>query len=161
MHMRYTWNASVCLGVVCLALLGVLILLPGLGGCQGLLDLANELGKIADMDREINVQRQALQECRAAKQRVLPAVIAGQLTLIQAAESFRKIDQRNPRFQMDAFQQGHPGRTDLERHCRAVIGDVRTHLLDRPDMAEAIVQRLESELLKQFPPEGSFPPQEK
>jgi hypothetical protein len=68
-----------------------------------------------------------------AKQRVVAQVIAGTLSLLEAAALFGTC--------------GHDAAArDGESLCRAVIGWVHLALSDRPEQAEAVSQQLEEEL---------------
>jgi hypothetical protein len=69
------------------------------------------------------------------KQEAVAAVIAGQLTLLEAATRFRAAGCPRP----DA---------DGESACRSVIGWVHLALCDRPERAEEVSARLERELQK-------------
>jgi hypothetical protein len=136
----------VCLGVAGLGLLGALFFFPSCGGSGGLLDLAYEFPEIAKKEGELNDQHRVARKCKADKEAVIPEVLAGRMSLLAAAARFREIDGKNPHFPKDAFKQGHAGRSDIERYCGAVIGDVRLYFLDRPERAEEEGRRLEAEL---------------
>jgi hypothetical protein len=89
------------------------------------------------------------------KKELAREVIAGRLTLLQAAARFRDLDRQPPRFYWSAFQVGYPGATDEERHCREVIRYVRMGLLDQPAKRTDLADHLETELqdlLKQRKP---------
>jgi hypothetical protein len=144
--MRCTRKALVCLGVAGLGLLGALYLFPSCEGSGGLLDLAYEFPEIAKKEGELNDQRRVFLKCKADKEAIIPEVIEQRMSLLKAAARFREIDGKNPLFQKAAFIQGHAGRSDIERYCHAVIGDVRAYLLDRPERAEEEGRRLEAEL---------------
>src|SRR5437763_1294716 len=68
-----------------------------------------------------------------AKQRAVGQVIAGTLSLVEAATCF------------GAGEKNGTGR-DGETLCRTVIGWVHLALSDRPEQAEAVSERLEDEL---------------
>jgi hypothetical protein len=55
------------------------------------------------------------------KQTVLRRLVAGQLTLLEAAAYFRVLDRAAPPFCWEQFRLQHPGACDDERHCREVI----------------------------------------
>lgn len=63
------------------------------------------------------------------KQQAVAAVIAGGMSLFEAADRFRADD-----------------RDDPEAACRTVIGWVHLALRDRPERAEPLTERLEREL---------------
>jgi hypothetical protein len=73
-------------------------------------------------------------------------VLAGRLTLLQAAACFRDLNQQPPEFHWELFRAQTPGMSDDERHCRAVIDLIR---LDRTVEAASVarlVQELEGHL---------------
>ncbi len=82
----------------------------------------------------------------AARQAVVRAVIEGRLSLTEAADEFQELDLRSKTFHWDVFRQQMPGATDQERQCRAVLTHVRLQLAHDPDAAQALCQRLETEL---------------
>lgn len=65
------------------------------------------------------------------KQEAVAAVIAGRVSLLEAAETFRAAGCPWP---------------DTETVCRSVIGWVHLALCDRPERAEDVSARLEQEL---------------
>ncbi|HJZ60370.1 MAG TPA: hypothetical protein VKE74_35830 [Gemmataceae bacterium] len=67
------------------------------------------------------------------KQQAVAGVIAGRLTLLEAAARFRAAG-------------GGPVEADGEAVCRSVIGWVHLALSERPERAEEVSARLESEL---------------
>ncbi len=77
--------------------------------------------------------QQALQRVRA-KQAVVAQLIAGQLRLVEAARRFRTAGQL-----LAAAPDG-------EGVCRTLIGWAYLALNDRPELAEAVSDRLEREL---------------
>jgi hypothetical protein len=91
------------------------------------------------------------------KQQVIEDVINHRLTLKEAAERFRDLDERTPNFEMDLFRRAHEGESDEERYYRAVIEGVRIELLNKPEQARAISSSLEAELGSQFKHEQRGP----
>jgi hypothetical protein len=81
------------------------------------------------------------------KDRLAGEVIEGRLSLAEAAARYRDLDEQSPEFRWREFRESHPGASDDERHCRAVIGFVRAELPGRPGGDPALVGRLETELL--------------
>jgi hypothetical protein len=55
------------------------------------------------------------------KQRVTDRVLAGRLTLLEAAALFRALDHDATGFNWDVFSYTWPGNSDDERHCHEVI----------------------------------------
>jgi hypothetical protein len=66
---------------------------------------------------------------RATRKRiVVEALIAGRLTLVQAAGRFRALNRAGPPFSWRWFREAYPGGSDEERHCREVIARVEIEL---------------------------------
>jgi hypothetical protein len=80
-----------------------------------------------------------------AKLEVLERLGRGRLTLRQAAARFSELHRADPNFPWKQFYRVHSGNTDEERHCRAVMVQVREHLTIYPGLA-AVLPRLEDEL---------------
>jgi hypothetical protein len=80
------------------------------------------------------------------KKETAAEVVAGRLTLREAAARLREADERSPEFNREAFRSLVPGRTDEERYGRQVIRHVEGLLNDRPGEAAEVVARLEAEL---------------
>jgi hypothetical protein len=80
-----------------------------------------------------------------AKERVAEEVIAGRLTLRQAAARYRHLARAHPGFFWKQYREAYPGPTDWERHCQEVLALVRHRLRDRPDQARAVLDRLGAE----------------
>jgi hypothetical protein len=86
-------------------------------------------------------------DCRVhARLRIARQVSERQLTLLQAAERFRDLNDAGPDFNWPHFRQITPGTTDDERCCRQVIMHVEYALGDDPARSTAERQRLEEEL---------------
>src|SRR5262245_54242584 len=127
--MKSTIQLLLCAGALAaLALVGVQLMpegssetIPGgRGGPGPLLVLveqqrrADELGdRLADAVRRWEVTEAAVKE-----------VIAGRLTLREAAACFRTLTRENPDFQRENFRRTYAGASDAERHCRQVIAAV-------------------------------------
>src|SRR5262249_26386093 len=73
-------------------------------------------------------------------------VIAGRLTLREAAARYRALARGNPDFPWETFRRTYAGASDEERFCRQVIDAVQMELKDQPDEAAEVVARLEAEL---------------
>ena len=81
------------------------------------------------------------------KEAVTREVIAGRLTLPQAAERFRRADLANPTFKLSSFRRFFAGVSDEERRCRQVIARVRNLAEGHGDRDAAdALPRLEAEL---------------
>ncbi|VTS05687.1 hypothetical protein [Tuwongella immobilis] len=95
-----------------------------------------------------------LQEALQAKRQVIRQLVEGELPLLEAAAQFQAI----------TTQLGTPIEAtlglaptiDQESICRTVIGWVHLCLSDRPEHAEAISCRLESELQQHLSQAGSL-----
>jgi hypothetical protein len=81
------------------------------------------------------------------KQRVAEEVLAGRLTLLEAAALFRALDHGPPEFHWGRFRASWPGKNDDERHCQEAIHWVYLALRDtNPGNAEALRQDLNTQL---------------
>jgi hypothetical protein len=89
---------------------------------------------------------QAVQRRGHARLRIARQVSERQITLLQAAERFRDLNDAGPDFSWPHLRQITPGDTDDERCCRQVIMHVEYALRDDPARATAERQRLEEEL---------------
>ena len=79
------------------------------------------------------------------KQQIISQLIDGRLHLLEAAARFQEVHRRSAACLQNTI--GVPsGPTDSESVCRIVIGWVHLALQDRPEQADAISDRLESEL---------------
>jgi len=81
-----------------------------------------------------------------AKGQIADALVAGRLTLPEAAARLRDVDARSLDFRPAVFERAYPGNSDDERYCRAAIGWAASRLHGRPDEAPEVVVRLEREL---------------
>src|SRR5262249_23106359 len=73
-------------------------------------------------------------------------VIAGRLTLREAAARYRALARGNPDFPWETFHRTYAGASEEERFCRQVIDAVQKELRDQPDEAARVVARLVAEL---------------
>jgi hypothetical protein len=105
--------------------------------------LAEEVRRGAEMDQRGRGFARRLEE----KERLVQELLAGQLTLLEAAAYFRALDQAPPEFYWEAFRAAHAGDSDEERHCNEVITFVEAALgeTDR-GKADGICERLRAEL---------------
>jgi hypothetical protein len=94
-----------------------------------------------DLDREIST----IQNHRAAKVRVVQAVIAGQLSLRQGAEQLLDLHSVNPYFRWEIFREAYSGGTDRERCCRQLLVFIQLELANDPDQLRLVMARLEAE----------------
>jgi hypothetical protein len=90
-----------------------------------------------------------------AKHRVVLDVVAGRLSLLDAATRFRDLHRQPPDLHWGEYRRFFPGKNDDERHCRAVIAAVHVHLTSTTgDYAHPLVGRLEDELQSLLDREG-------
>jgi hypothetical protein len=98
--------------------------------------------------QEVSVEdRLQAVRCRdEARCRIARRVRAGQLTLLEAAERFRDLNEAAADFSWQGFRRSYVGVSDDERCCRQVIDWMVNHLEDDTGQSEAEKKRLEAEL---------------
>ena len=84
----------------------------------------------------------------ASKHAVARSVIAGQLTLLQAAARFAELDLSQSAQHLAYWRTTCPGDTDEERYCWTILRFVAGDLQNRPCQARAVRERLGGELPK-------------
>jgi hypothetical protein len=82
----------------------------------------------------------------SSKHAVARRVLAGQLTLRQAAARFAELDLTQSPQHLAYWRTTCPGDTDEERYCWTILRFVAGELQDRPCQARAVRERLEGEL---------------
>jgi hypothetical protein len=93
-----------------------------------------------------------------AKHRLVDDVIAGRLSLLQAAAGFRELNEQPPVYDRERFRALYPGADDDERHCREVLAWVIDQLRGCLDTdASDLASRLEAELQAVIDRAGSVP----
>jgi hypothetical protein len=112
-------------------------------------DVAAERRELAATEAEgkrLETRLHDVSRCLDVKRRLAAEVIAGRLTLLEAAAHFHDLNRDWPASKWEQFRQHWPGRSDDERHCREVISYVRSELqnLRRADLGP--VACLEDEL---------------
>jgi hypothetical protein len=80
-------------------------------------------------------------------------LVAGRLTLFEAAAGFRAVQQTKERY-VKPVPLSFLGKTDEERLCRQVLACVEQRLRDEPDQA-AVVARLQQELEEHLGRDGT------
>jgi hypothetical protein len=70
---------------------------------------------------ELEQKLRALNRRNLGKHRVVRAVLAGQVTLQEAAAYFRALDREGPPVRWDLIRAHWPGSSDDERYCHQVI----------------------------------------
>jgi hypothetical protein len=114
------WLGGRAVLLVGVAVLGALVLLTR-GWQQGDI-LPGWQGPDAEQARlEFEQRAPALHRRMQRKQRVVQAVLAGRVTLLEAAAYFRALDREGPSYNWDYFRARWPGDSDDERHCHQVL----------------------------------------
>jgi hypothetical protein len=92
----------------------------------------------------------AVPRARAARDRIARLVIAGRLTLAEAAARFRELDHQvmDPGTYARTLQMYFPGASEEERLCRKVIRHALKLVDQQPDVAARLQARLETQLRK-------------
>jgi hypothetical protein len=128
----------------CAAFLGVsALLLVLLLRRDGAADRGAEAEPVAGQDDRIEREVAACDRRSEARRRIALDLAAGRLTLLEAAEHFRDLNEAYPGFSWIQFRDHFPGSSDDERHCRQVIKFVA---LESPPGQAAAPGRLEAEL---------------
>jgi hypothetical protein len=103
----------------------------------------------AERQREAKLERQSKVTLGriSAKRSVTQQLLAGELTLLEAADCFRALNEVPSDCPGTAYLTLHPGNSEGERLCRQVISWVAGELLETDrEEARATVERLEAEL---------------
>jgi hypothetical protein len=123
------------------------VFVPLLGGPDAFGDLSQHAQLMLEEMRrtdDIVSRDQAVLRCLDGKHKVASEVVAGRLTLPQAADRFREL-----RTELAATHEDGPslsGQDDEESLCRHVIDWVATSLREEPERAGKVVARLEDDL---------------
>jgi hypothetical protein len=105
--------------------------------------VSSEEARLAEMEERL----QAIAQRVKRRQRVTDELVAGRLTLLEAAALFRALDRAPPAFNWDIFRLYTPGNSDDERHCHEVIAWVYLTLrVTDQCKAEALRQDLDRQL---------------
>jgi hypothetical protein len=81
----------------------------------------------------------------SAKQKASDALIAGDMTLVEAAAVFQDAMENIPE-RLEIKKRLYPARTALERRCLEVIAYMRVQLRDEPETFRRVLPRLEAQL---------------
>jgi hypothetical protein len=94
-----------------------------------------------------------------AKHRLVADVIAGRLSLLEAAACFRDLNEQPPAYDRERFLVLYPGADDDERHCREVLAWVIDQSRGSLDAGgtDLLVARLEAELQAVIDRAGTAP----
>ena len=90
-----------------------------------------------------------------AKFQIARAVIAGRLSLLQAAALFGSLNQVSPELVDLPWRACFPADTDEQRLCRQVLQYVRSELAEAPKRREAVMARLEADSKEELGKEGT------
>jgi hypothetical protein len=107
---------------------------------------------VSELEEEWGRQPVLEARCQAALQRgnrkiqVVEEVIAGRLSLVEAAARFRDLWREEPPVSVEGFRRYYAGASDEERYCRAVIGCSGTMTTGQPEKDQEVTRRLEAEL---------------
>lgn len=116
------------------------------------LDLSDWPDQLRDLDRAIERREKLLQKFSdlkaaiQAKDRVSRELIAGRMTLGQAARRFCELADRPEPEYLDLLGRYYPGDTGEESLCRHVIEWACKSLENEPSRQEVVCRRLEDEL---------------
>jgi len=116
-------------------------------------DLARLAHRLAEENRrgEVLASRTGVvRRCTEGKREVTLEVIAGRLTLPEAAERFRELHETRDEGYEDSPPPG-PDHRDEEAMCLNVIVWVAAELHENPPRARVVVSRLEDELRDRLP----------
>jgi hypothetical protein len=153
-------RSSLAFGTVVFLLLGASSACPNWSARLGvdwwsLFKLPKEMEEGLRQQEELDHRAEQIQRCVTDRQEVVAELIAGRISLLQAAVRFRRLNQRLPE-SADAYNHFYPGNSEGERLCRYVIAYVRSTLLDEsPDLAPALVERLNAELAQLLEADGA------
>jgi hypothetical protein len=113
------------------------------------------LDKKSPTDEETDRRRQILLERHAVKERAVKKLLAGQLTLLEAAVQFRDVEAAQPITWGPDIAATGPA--DGERLCRAVISMAKGWMEEHvPAAAADMNARLEAELEQHRGPDGTI-----
>jgi hypothetical protein len=118
----------------------------GPGG--GLAAMSEDFGRIVDqMESEVDLEERVadLRRAHARKRDIGLSLLAGRLTLRQAAAGFADASVKSPTLEA-VWRKLHPGETNDERYCREVLTWVRVELHDRPEEEKKALARLQAQL---------------
>jgi hypothetical protein len=95
---------------------------------------------------ELDLRLAACDRVSQVRKRLARQVIAGQMSLLQAAGRYLDLNESFDDFSWEGFRTRFRGATDLERACRQVIEFVWCELSDDPRAGESATEKLEAEL---------------
>lgn len=107
-------------------------------------------GEMSRQSERIDARRELVLDRLRAKDRIADALVRGELTLDQAVERFRHLTENDPA--AVAAMRARYGVTGDELYYRNVLGFARAAARHHPDLAKAVLPKLEAEALRRFPP---------
>jgi hypothetical protein len=110
-------------------LVGTLILAAAVGRKAeraGLAEMGG--GAVRHPGDKAEQQIRALLDRSSRKRHLVGELLAGRLTLLEAAGQFRAVNRAPPRFHWEGFRAFYQGDSDEERHCREVVALVEMEL---------------------------------
>jgi hypothetical protein len=139
-------TVNLCLGVLALGI--VIVDLVGRLTGPPQRDLNQQVTLTEELARteRLSQLREASFRRVDSKRLVAEEVIAGRRSLAEAIEEFRDLDRQWPDVSAGIKIPEHEWMSEDEWYGRAVIGQVRQVLADRPDEAATVIGRLEKEL---------------
>lgn len=137
------WSLSL---LVTLALVvGARVLFGGQDSPQELI-VPGALSSLIEEDRALQAEMDTCLERGRVQQAIVAEVLAGRLTLRQAAARFQAAGASKPEAVLTQWRKTCPGDTDEERYCWNVLRHVCVRVRNEPEQARAVRQRLEMEL---------------
>jgi hypothetical protein len=116
----------------------------------------SELPQIIEDGQQLDDQLKLSMQRHEAKESIIAEVIAGRLTLLEAAAQFRDLDARWPSAK-HWLEQRFPSMSFELALCRRIIEQVRDELrLRAPDQVKCVVSRLEEELAEHLRRHGKI-----
>jgi hypothetical protein len=142
---------SICVSVVAATVCGLGFLQP-----QSFKQLRREVTRLPDLPAVLKPSRPPEDTTKTNLTRVLARVevkrilvaelIARRLTLAEAADRLRELDEAIPLPTGEILRALYPNCCQAEVYCRSLINLVESELVERPALSEATVARLEVEL---------------
>ena len=126
-----------------------------------------ELGEYGDtlrrgrqLDDELQALLRVVEWRHQSRRQIARQVLAGQLSLSEAAARFRALNEQPPAIAEEAYRCYYPGRTDIEHSYHEVVRFVELTLADEGISSNAVVDRLRKELreLRPRPAQLRLPP---
>jgi hypothetical protein len=91
------------------------------------------------------------------QEQIASNLIAGRLTVADAATQFQELEKITPGANHEFFQRVYPGATDVERYCRQVIDRAVQIDVSAPPEHKALRSRLETEFKNSLAFPGRLP----